>query len=203
MSKFKNGDRVRAVRDNPVLYRKGDTGKVICYRKVDNMYLVRFDDKDSILREHWLCEESIELLKKKLPTIVITTDGKTTTAIKRVGKVVIGKTTSVCGDDDDFDFDIGAAVAISRLIGGKYQIEENPKPRGGWSGKVVCLETNKRWWTPGKCYDVSDALIIDDEGVTRDRGCRKTFADFFGAWWTVGDEETQEARFAEVVKRDG
>ena len=159
MSEFKKGDRVRTVRDNPVLYYKGDTGKILCHRKVDNMYLVRFDDKDGILRESWLCEGSIELLKAKHPVIVITTDGVTTTATKRLGKKVLGTAYSKCAPADTFDYDTGVGLALARLCGFEIKMheeEETPMPKKVEHFKVVCTSHTlsvRALFVVGQTYD--------------------------------------------------
>ena len=159
MSKFKNGDRVRTVRQNMPLYDLGEIGRVLRHRKVDDMYLVHFDDKDGILRESWLCEGSIELLKAKHPVIVITTDGVTTTATKRLGKKVLGTAYSKCAPCDTFDYDTGVGLALARLCGFKIQIhEEEPK----FPEKLVCVKANAHSdYTPGKVYETIESKDPD------------------------------------------
>ena len=49
--------------------------------------------------------------------IVITTDGKTTTAVLYDGKKRIKDAKAMCGHNDTFDFGIGAALAVERLMG--------------------------------------------------------------------------------------
>lgn len=210
MSKIKVGDRVKIVREfspystsyvNPY---DGELGVVTELRSsAEFPYRVRLDNGvEDIFNEVARVKKVCAKTTGKYPTIVITTDGKTTTAVKRVGKTVVSKSTSVCSDDDEFDFDVGAAVAISRLIGGKYHVEETkPKPRN-YTGKVVCLESWKKWWTPGKCYEVVDGVIIDDDGARRARASgANSFEKFYDLW--VGVYDNPEARFAEVVERDG
>lgn len=159
MSKFKNGDRVRTVRQNMPLYDLGEIGKVLRHRKVDDMYLVHFDDKDGILRESWLCDGSIELLKAKHPVIVITTDGVTTTATKRLGKKVLGTAYSKCAPADTFDYDTGVGLALARLCGFKIQIheeEKTPMPKKVEHFKVVCTQNEtpaSNLFKVGKVYD--------------------------------------------------
>ena len=202
------GDRVKIIREYPPEpfdidgTWDGHCGVVVQLRdSVDYPYRVRFDNGFETI-VHAVVRVPSAKMTGKYPTIVITTDGKTTTAVKRVGKTVVSKSTSVCSDDDEFDFDVGAAVAISRLIGGKYHVEETkPKPRN-YTGKVVCLESWEKWWTPGKCYEVVDGVIIDDDGARRARASgANSFEEFYDLW--VGVYDNREARFAEVVERDG
>lgn len=47
--------------------------------------------------------------------IVITTDGKTTTAKMYDGKKLVNSAKAVCSPDDKFDFNIGAVMALERL----------------------------------------------------------------------------------------
>ena len=199
MSEFKKGDRVRTVRDNPVLYYKGDTGKILCHRKEDDMYLVRFDDKDGILRESWLCEGRIELLKAKHPVIVITTDGVTTTATKRLGKKVLGTAYSKCAPADTFDYDTGVGLALARLCGFKIQIhEEEPQPPKKYTHKVVCVESAVNWWTVGKIYDCKNGVLHDDDGSERNRGSIYSIDNLNQMWW--GYDDCREARFIELAE---
>lgn len=64
--------------------------------------------------------------------IVITTDGKTTTAKMYDGKKFIKSAKAVCSPDDEFDFNLGATIALERLTGhvhGQLEstVEEKPK----------------------------------------------------------------------------
>lgn len=64
--------------------------------------------------------------------IVITTDGKTTTAKLYDGRETISEAKAVCSDADTFDFNIGAGIALARLTGRPFlgvdlqQPEYNP-----------------------------------------------------------------------------
>lgn len=70
---------------------------------------------------HWLWVDGMfEGLDKKCK-IVITTDGKTTTARLFDGKKLVKKAEARCSPDDTFDFMFGAKLAVERL-------EEEKKP---------------------------------------------------------------------------
>lgn len=43
--------------------------------------------------------------------------------------------------------------------------EEKPK----YNGKVVCVESVFRYWTPGKVYEVKDGCIVDNDGDRRNK----------------------------------
>lgn len=61
----------------------------------------------------WIPEDGWEKIN---PTVVITTDGKTTTATLREGKKIIKTGKAVCADSDEFDFMTGAEIAFTRLV---------------------------------------------------------------------------------------
>ena len=90
--------------------------------------------------------------------IVIITDGVTTTARKYDGKKIVKEAKAVCSKDDNFNFDVGAKLAMERLL------EEKPKL---YSGKVVCVDNkgNERCYTKGKIYEFKDGKGRDDMGL--------------------------------------
>ena len=51
------------------------------------------------------------------PVIVITSDGVTTTATRRIGKAIQAIATAKCNPGDTFDFEEGARIAFERLCG--------------------------------------------------------------------------------------
>jgi hypothetical protein len=56
------------------------------------------------------------ITEKKYPTIIIKTDGTTTTAMLRQGKEVIRTATAKCNPADTFDYAVGARLALDRLM---------------------------------------------------------------------------------------
>ena len=60
--------------------------------------------------------------------IVITTDGKTTTAKLYDGRETIREAKAVCSDSDTFDFNIGAGIALARLTGRPFLGVDLPQP---------------------------------------------------------------------------
>ena len=58
-----------------------------------------------------------------LPKIVITADGKTTTAKRYEGNKVVKTAEAKCHPDDKFDFAIGAKLACDRLLEEKKEPE--------------------------------------------------------------------------------
>lgn len=91
--------------------------------------------------------------------IVITTDGVTTIARKYDGKKLVKEAKAVCSKDDTFNFDVGAKLAMERLMK-----EDKPKL---YSGKVVCVDNkgNELCYTKGKIYEFKDGKGRDDLGL--------------------------------------
>lgn len=95
--------------------------------------------------------------------IVITADGKTTTAKLYDGKKFVESAKAVCSPDDEFDFNIGATIALERLTGhvhGQLEstLEEKPKFTKAdlKTGMFVQLE--------GACWGVvvDNSIILED-----------------------------------------
>lgn len=100
------------------------------------------------------------------PVIVITSDGVTTTATRRIGKTIQATATAQCGPNDSFDFDEGARIAFERLCGRdpfpeKQKITAMPE---AYNGRMICVESPFPWWTVGKIYEVVDGRITADDG---------------------------------------
>ena len=169
--KFKIGDRVKIIKPvSSALWAAGKTGRVIDNDNTPYVpYLVVIDEPphtNHIIPCRVWCAE-IELLEPRTahPVIVITTDGKTVTAVKRQGKTIITRGDARCNDSDEFDFNVGAALAFARCIGAKAVEKariEDTKPQL-FSGKIICVESDEpNWWTPGKIYEVKDGAAVDD-----------------------------------------
>lgn len=88
--------------------------------------------------------------------IIITTDGKTTTARLYNSKTLEKETVAKCHPDDEFDFKKGADYAFKRLFNTYY------------TGKVVCSKAWSGPWTVGKIYPVVDGIIHNDNGQAID-----------------------------------
>lgn len=101
-------------------------------------------------------DEMLEPIRNE--KIVITSDGVTTTARKYDGKNLIKEAKAVCSKDDEFNFDVGAKLAMDRLMK-----EDKPKL---YNGKVVCVDPNGiRSYTKGRIYQFKDGTTCTDEGV--------------------------------------
>ena len=139
--KFKVGDRVRVIKDCD-LAKKGMVGTIAVVRD-EKIVGVKFDKKfygGHILGGrcehgygHWVHPDCIELISDN--KIVITTDGATTTARFYDGKKVIKAAKAECSPEDEFDFKIGAKIAVDRLVDNEIK-----NPRKYYNGKVVFSE---------------------------------------------------------------
>ena len=70
-------------------------------------------------------ERGLKLVSNHNEKIVVTTDGKTTTAKMYHGKTVVKTATAKCNPDDKFNFDKGAKIAVDRLLGVDDVSEDN------------------------------------------------------------------------------
>jgi len=95
--------------------------------------------------------------------IIITTDGeKVVTATQYKNNKVVNRAEAKCAPEDKFDFNVGATLAVERLT----KKEEPPKPKY-YSGKVVCVKSNDRYFTKGKVYEIKDGKFTDNTGTER------------------------------------
>lgn len=136
--KYKVGDKVRIVGEWPkdgsaCQNREGLMdkwlGKVMTIREVRSTYCLMVEDqKDRGLRFGWAWNaSSIAGLAHDPKKIVITTDGKTTTAKLFNGKDLVKSAEAKCSSCDAFDFEKGAALAVDRLLGRTVVAAEAPK----------------------------------------------------------------------------
>lgn len=142
MERFKIGDRVKAVKPWDGNYSiVGKIGTIVAISNIFSADLgVEFDDKIGFGAHTcygkgkdghcWWCPD---LILERAPVndkIVITTDGKTTTATKYDGKTVVKTAVAKCSPDDKFDFLTGAKIAFDRLIG-REPVETSEIKDGG------------------------------------------------------------------------
>lgn len=160
--KYKIGDKVR-VRDDLELgkwYSMNNhtfsdfvNSKMITFKGkevtilADNcygMYRIKEDNGDY----HWT-DEMFSGLATSLPKVVITTDGKTTTAKMYEDKKVLKTAKTQCSPEDTFDFAVGAKIAFDRLM---KNVEMNIK--------VICINDVPRSdFTKGKIYTVKNGFL--------------------------------------------
>ena len=162
--KYKVGDVVRVRKDlcwgsvyngwmvvDSMMKHRGMTVTIVA---VDfNHYHIKEDGTHSAWTDEMLEPNCTE-------KIVITADGVTTTARKYDGKNLIKEAKAVCSKDDTFNFDVGAKLAMERLL------EDKPKL---YNGKVVCIEAfeHNRGFTKGKIYRFAEGFMLDDDNEVR------------------------------------
>lgn len=141
MAKFKVGDRVRVLDGSGIEDYAGSwvhdmqeyVGNVYTIAKIQSSGSYRLKEIPFVFDERGL-ERAGNPGK-----IVITTDGRITTAkLYRHGEPTL-KTVATCSPDDTFDFAIGAKLALDRLI----DAANNPQIQVGDRVRVV---------NTGKCY---------------------------------------------------
>ena len=124
------------------------------------MYLIKEDNGEW----HWT-DEMFSGLATSLPKVVITTDGKTTTAKMYEGKKVLKTAKSQCSPKDTFDFSVGAKLALERVI------EKEPKFKIGQFVRVIDNNTNQ--FPIGQIVEIidfdKDKILC--EGYCYDRRC--------------------------------
>lgn len=129
------------------------------------------------------------------PVIVITSDGVTTTATRRIGKAIQAIATAKCNPGDRFDFEEGARIAFERLCG-RDPFPEKPEGTAtpeAYNGRMICVESSCPWWTVGKIYEVVDGRITANNGDVyppRDRAPYRDAEDAKhagNAGWFEGD----------------
>lgn len=151
--KFKVGDRVRIVR-GCIHGLEGTLGTILEIDESEIPYCVNPDSFKSNTDRFW-CVEVERVKPKKHPVIVITSDGKTTTATVREGKKVLKTATAKCSAKDEFDFSEGARIAFERLQGREPFKKEEKKER---PKKLVCVKCDgffaKFAFTEGKAYKI-------------------------------------------------
>lgn len=158
MAKFKVGDRVRVLDGSKI--KNYDGGWVRGMQEcVGNVYTVeqtlsggvyRLEDVPFLFYERWL-ERAGNPGK-----IIITTDGRITTAkLYRHGAPTL-KSVAECSPEDTFDFAAGAKLAFDRLI----DVVNNPPIQVGDLVRVVntgeCYPRNSRW----VAEHIADPLLI-------------------------------------------
>lgn len=176
--KYKVGDKVR-VRDDLICYEwykmhdseKYDSvntemqefkGKEVTILADNSFgkYLIKEDNG-----EWYWTDEMFSGLVASLPKVVITTDGKTTTAKMYEGKKLLKAAESSCSPEDTFDFAIGAKLALERVT------EKEQKFKIGQFVRVINNDTNN--FPIGQIVQIIDfdKYKVLCEGYCCDRRC--------------------------------
>ena len=217
MAKFKIGDRVKAVKEydgNKNIVGKIGTVIALHGYGADNIG-VEFDDKIGFdghtcggkgkYGHCWWCSDDTLEPVRRNEKIVITTDGKTTTAKMYAGKSIIKTATAKCSPDDEFVFITGAKVAFERLTGTPKVTEEKPL-----LNTKICIVDGDEAFKTGHIYDIINGKIKhrDNEMLPRGENAFHSIAEvesYFsptkehkclnGAGWS-----NKKIKFVEVVK---
>lgn len=149
--KFKVGDKVIAKRNTPYnITTNGWKGVVTIVH--DNGYIRVLSGDFEVDVEPKYFDLDTECNQK----IVITTDGKTTTARLFDGKNVIKTAEAKCSPDDEFDFNTGASIAFSRLNAN----EEGHEFTRADLETGMFVHNNRHGWG----VVVNDKIIYEEEG---------------------------------------
>ena len=165
--KYKVGDRVRITRDkskSDKWNKRGEMdkwlGKVMTIRDITAGCYSMEEDYNEYLGGWFWYEDMIDGLADE-HKIVITTDGKNTTAYLYNGKKLEGEATAICSPEDEFDFKIGAELAVERLFIDEFFTGKAVYTGGG-------LFTIGR--TIGKIYEFKKGFYYDDDSIKRPAG---------------------------------
>lgn len=156
-NKFKKGDVVR-VKDNFVVMSA--RGRTFMIDEIDENFIVTFYSAHDF--EYRVSEGCLELAME-FGNIQITNDPANPRTV--VAKnLITGETAEAkCSPKDDFDFNVGAKLALERLAKHDEKKEES-KPKTYFSGKVVCVESSERsHYTPGKVYTLNECGKLNDD----------------------------------------
>jgi hypothetical protein len=176
--KFKVGDMV--VGNHPTRYgitSEGWIGKVV-YVYMDGRIRVRGEwNGDSRYFVVYPQYFDLYVEKKTEEKIVITHDGKTTTTTLYREDGSKEQATARCCPEDTFDFNVGAKLAMERLMEKVAPVTEpkKPEPPKYYNGKVVHIGTLNGLFVPvskftvGKIYEVVDGVITSDTGYRSDK----------------------------------
>lgn len=124
------------------------------------MYRIKEDNGEW----HWT-DEMFSGLATSLPKVVITTDGKTTTAKMYEGKKLLKTAASKCSTGDTFDFAVGAKLALERVT------EKEQKFKIGQFVKVI--DNTMNHFPIGQIVQIIDfdKYKVLCEGYCCDRRC--------------------------------
>lgn len=131
MAKFKVGDNVIAKTNTSYdITTDGWRGTVVGTLENPNGYFILPGDdirvkgygSYSVESKYFDFDESTSKSNQK---IVITTDGKTTTAKLYDGKKFVKAAKAKCSPDDVFDFNVGALLSVGRLAKADCELSEN------------------------------------------------------------------------------
>ena len=213
-NKFKVGDKVRILDGSEIKNYTGTWCAEGMEKFVGEVHTVRSVYPEEHGRVSYYLEglffkwdeRGLELVEQKRKfketlhqKIVITTDGKRTTAVLYDGKKRINEVSAVCNDDDTFDFMTGAKIACERLT-------EEKKPerdlrellKNGTFGK------DDRW---GLFVVVGENLVFETGGYERienyDSNLKSTCSNIDEIYGDSPSFRYAESGFCEIIWKRG
>lgn len=166
--KYKIGDRVRITADenkfdiweqaSPKVKWLGKAMTVRTIFPISKRYKMSEDKAESCGRGWDWFESEIDGLADE-QKIVITTDGKTTTAKLYDGKKFIKEAKAKCSPEDIFDFKTGSEIAFNRLFEKKNEFTGKAVYIGGGYSLIGR--------TIGKIYEFKKGFYYDDDNIKR------------------------------------
>ncbi len=143
MSKFKVGDRVVSHSNAYGITKKGWVGTVTRVYDYDGRYYITAEGpglgSNAKIEFPALKVEDFDLYTpdEAAQKIVVTTDGKTTTARLFDGKNCVKSAKANLSKKDTFSFESGAALAVDRLLGREEKKPAEPEPTKFLKEKMV------------------------------------------------------------------
>lgn len=112
-AKYHIGQKVR-LKETFGSLDKGDITEITFVDKNDDTIPVKIRLSDGY--DAWIDASRFEVVESHYPVIVITTDGRKTSARLIDGKETIYEASAKLSDKDTFDFETGAMIAFDRLV---------------------------------------------------------------------------------------
>ena len=172
MKIFKIGDKVRVIDDYYNITCKSSNWEGVvtgAYKKCFDAETTKHSNPDEIGNDYYALDyEHFELIPPE--TIVITNDGRVTTAWLKQGKTILKTGVAKCSPDDEFNLETGAKLALERLFEAEEQKKAVPKYKVGDRVKIV-KEKAGEYWNPsggmdrwlGKTMTICDITPIDGD----------------------------------------
>lgn len=171
MSKFKVADKARVVSKgrHPINnFHVGDVLEVVRYNGTAREILLCTRLADGAA--YWIHESELAPTDPRIEPvpanqrIVVTADGKTTTARLFTGRTLVKSAEAKCSPSDTFDFETGAALALDRLLGREKKAE--PEAPRFDKGMLLCGRFGRM--SDGKWFViVGESFIYEDGGFDK------------------------------------
>lgn len=203
-TKFKVGDKVRAIDDRYKITRKSNNWEGVVIKVHDNG---RFDATTTEHTDHGeiganrcqLNPEHFELIQPE--TIIITNDGRVTTACLKQGKMIMKTRVAKCSPEDKFSLETGAKLALNRLFGTEFVKQDYYEPgdtiklKDDFDGLKNLVHKMLEW--QGQVVTVA---FGDCDGVRISEDDGELFWNNHFIEGKVNEEEAQKYKVGDIVK---